>query len=86
MASKIISIREKIYEKLKKLKGPRESFSDVIERLISSQKKDPLKYFGIGKNLPERFFKEFEEIIIQAKEAEKKESKIKLSEILNERK
>jgi predicted CopG family antitoxin len=49
MTSKMISIRDDIYKKLKKLKGPNESFSELIERLIANQQKNPLKHFGIAK-------------------------------------
>ena len=41
MASKLISVREEIYRKLKKLKQPDESFSDLLERIIKTQEKDP---------------------------------------------
>ncbi|MHA1499986.1 MAG: antitoxin VapB family protein, partial [Promethearchaeota archaeon] len=42
----MISIRDDIYKNLKKLKEPNESFSELIERLISNQQKNPLKHFG----------------------------------------
>jgi len=41
MTSKMISIRDDIYKNLKKLKDPNESFSELIERLIANQQKDP---------------------------------------------
>jgi len=67
MASKLISVREEIYRKLKKLKQPDESFSDLLERIIKTQEKDPLKHFGIAKNLPEEIKDEFEDVILRAK-------------------
>lgn len=68
MKLKRISIRIDVYKKLKNIKRPNESLSDLIERLIRSQKKDPLKYFGIGKDLPEEIQEEFEKAIIESKE------------------
>jgi len=67
MTSKLISVREEIYLKLKKLKNPDESFSDLLERIIKTQEKDPLKYFGIAKQLPEDLQDKFEDIILTAK-------------------
>ena len=67
MTSKMISIREDVYKNLKRLKEPEESFSELIERLIANQRKDPLKHFGIGKNLPENILNEFEKIINETK-------------------
>ena len=74
MTSKMISIQDDIYKNLKKLKGPNESFSELIERLIASQQKDPLKHFGIAKNLSEEDLDEFERTI---KEGKKKDTKKK---------
>lgn len=34
MSSKTISIKESTYDRLKALKGPEESFSDAIDRLV----------------------------------------------------
>ena len=63
----MISIKEDVYENLKRLKKPDESFSDVISRLINSRKKDPLKHFGIARDLGDEFNDDFENAIIQAK-------------------
>ena len=43
--SKNIAIRDDVYLRLSGLKSGHESFSDVIERLIPSQK-DPMRYFA----------------------------------------
>jgi len=67
MTSKLISVREEIYLKLKKLKNPDESFSDLLERIIKTQEKDPLKHFGIAKQLPEDLQDKFEGVILTAK-------------------
>ena len=67
MTSKMISIREDIYKDLKKLKGLDESFSELIERLIANQRKEPLKHFGIGKALSEDVLNEFEKAVNNAK-------------------
>lgn len=37
MASHQISIRDNVYQKLKKIKQENESYSDIIERLLSSK-------------------------------------------------
>jgi predicted CopG family antitoxin len=48
MTSNQISIRKDIYEKLKKIKREKESFSDLIERLLGkSNINDVLDCFGI---------------------------------------
>jgi len=70
MTSKIISIREDIYNKLKHLKESNESFSELLERLISNQKKDPLKHFGIAKKLSKEVLDDFENAIFDAKKEE----------------
>jgi predicted CopG family antitoxin len=61
MASKQISIREDIYDRLKSQKEENESFSDVIKRLLNSQSNfEKVKQcFGLSKNLPEKFVDEF---------------------------
>lgn len=46
MASKNISITEEVYNKLIKIKRENESFSELILRLIKSQKQDIMKSFG----------------------------------------
>jgi predicted CopG family antitoxin len=69
MASKLISIREDIYSALDRMKMADESFSDVISRLISVVKKDPLRHFGIGKELPEPINDVFEEGMDLARKA-----------------
>jgi len=80
MTSKMISIREDIYNALKRLKGPSESFSEVIEHLINSQKKDPLKHFGILSDLSEDVLDDFENAINEAREEDLKMSEKKFSE------
>ncbi len=76
MTSKMISIRDDIYKNLKKLKNPNESFSELLERLIKNQKKDPLKHFGIANNLSDDILDEFE---ITIKEGKKKDAIISYS-------
>lgn len=68
MASKMISIREEIYNRLDRMKVGDESFSDVISRLISMVKKDPLRHFGIGTTIPDSINDIFEEGIKLARE------------------
>jgi predicted CopG family antitoxin len=72
MPSKIILIREETYKKLKNLKKPNENLSEVIERLITKQKKDPLKHFGIGKDLPEEVLDDFEKVVFEARKVDLK--------------
>ena len=79
MTSKMISIRDDIYKNLKKLKGPNESFSELIERLMANQWKDPLKHFGIAKNLSDDVLDEFEKAV---KEGKKKDAIISSSKFL----
>ena len=49
MTSKNISITEEVYQKLLKLKGENESFSELLLRLINIQKKSFEKSFGAWK-------------------------------------
>ena len=84
MTSKMISIRDDVYKSLKKLKGPNESFSELIERLIANQQKNPLKHFGIGKSLSEEFLNEFEKAVKEGKKNDAVKSFSKFSEIWGE--
>ena len=78
MTSKMIAIRNDVYKSLKKLKGPNESFSELIERLIANQMKDPLKHFGIAQNLSEELLDEFEKAINEGKKNNAIKSSLKL--------
>lgn len=86
MPSKMISIREDIYEDLKRLKDPNESFSEVIERLITRCKKDPLNNYGIFNDIPKDVMDDFEMSIIDTKKEDAKISKKKISEIYGDTK
>ena len=81
MTSKMISIRDEIYKNLKKLKEPNESFSELIERLIINQQKDPLKHFGTAKNLSDDVLDEFERTVKEGKKKDANISSSKFSEI-----
>ena len=81
MTSKLISIRDDIYNNLKKLKDPNESFSELIERLIANQQKDPLKHFGIANNLSDDILDEFERAVKEGKKKDAIRSSSKFSEI-----
>jgi predicted CopG family antitoxin len=65
MASKNISIRFDLYQKLSKLKQKNESFSDVIERLLKEGLKGStsrlMKYFGVWADFPEEISQKVEE-------------------------
>jgi len=65
MASKNISVRQEIYEKLERLKQQDESFSDVIERLLNEGSKGStsrlMKYFGVWSDFPKGFAQKVEE-------------------------
>ena len=61
MASKMIAIKEEIYNKLSKLKKANQSFSDIIERLLMKYEKkvkqirtiDTKRYFkNINESIP----------------------------------
>ena len=47
---KTISIRDDIYSKLTEMKGERESFSDVIEKLLRRKNTNIKRYFGVLKD------------------------------------
>jgi len=84
MTSKMISIRDDIYKNLKKLKGSNESFSELIARLIANQQKNPLKHFGIAKDLSDNVLDEFERAIKEGKKKDAIISSSKFSEIWGE--
>lgn len=81
MTSKMISIRDDVYKNLKKLKGPNESFSELIERLITNQQKEPLKHFGIAKDLSKDILDMFEEAVNEGKKNDAIKSTTKFLEI-----
>jgi len=47
---KTISIRDDVYKKLAEMKDERESFSDVIEKLLKRKNTNIKKYFGVLKD------------------------------------
>ena len=47
---KTISIRDDIYSKLTEMKDERESFSDVIEKLLKRKNTNIKRYFGVLKD------------------------------------
>ncbi len=65
MASKNISIRLDLYNKLAKLKQKGESFSEVIERLLNEGLKGStsrlMKYFGVWADFPDDIIQKAEE-------------------------
>jgi len=68
MTSKLISVREDIYDQLQQLKAPDESFSDAIERLLTERKKNVLRHFGNGCDLPGGFLNQFENAILETRQ------------------
>lgn len=49
MGFKTLTIKEEVYEKLMKAKGKEESFSDFLERTVSKEKPDLMKFYGAWK-------------------------------------
>ena len=47
---KTISIRDDVYKKLVEMKEERESFSDVIEKLLKKKNTNIKRYFGVLKD------------------------------------
>ncbi|MHA1459649.1 MAG: antitoxin VapB family protein [Promethearchaeota archaeon] len=64
MTFKLISVKEKIYKQLEQLKNPSESVLDLLERLIQNHKKDPLKHFGIARQIPVEILDDFEKAVL----------------------
>ncbi|MHA1266169.1 MAG: antitoxin VapB family protein [Candidatus Helarchaeota archaeon] len=63
MTSKTISVTEKVYNLLKKMKLPHESFGDTIERLCKNFSADNLrKWFETTEGWADMNDKEFEEV------------------------
>lgn len=46
--ARTIMVSDEVYESLKRLKGPKESFSDVIMKLLASRKGGLLELAGSG--------------------------------------
>ena len=84
MTSKMISVKEKIYKQLEQLKNPGESFSDLLERLIQNHKKDPLKHFGIAKQIPVDILDDFEKAVLNSKKEFAKNSMKRFNELWGE--
>lgn len=61
MASKTITISKDVYDKLKKMKRPDESFTQVISRLVE-KKGDPAKILNFFQNLSNEEEKRFKEL------------------------
>ena len=59
----MIAIKEELDNKLNKLKKGNQSFSDIIEVLLTETQKIPLLHFGIGKELDPHDLDEFEQIL-----------------------
>ena len=84
MTSKMISVKEKIYKQLEQLKNPGESFSDLLERLIQIHKKDPLKHFGIAKQIPVDTLDDFEKAVLNSKKEFTKNTMKRYNELWGE--
>jgi len=80
----MISVKEDIYKQLENLKNEGESFSDLFERLIQNHKKDPLRHYGIGKQLPDEILDGFETAILDSKKESAKNSMKKFNELWGE--
>jgi predicted CopG family antitoxin len=80
----MISVKEEIYKQLENLKNEGESFSDLFERLIQNHKKDPLRHYGIGKELPDEILDGFEKAILDSKKESAKNSMKKFKELWGE--
>ncbi len=80
----MISIKEKIYKQLEQLKNPDESFSDLLERLIQNHKNDPLKHFGIAKQIPVDILDDFEKSVLNSKKEFAKNSMKRFNELWGE--
>ncbi|TXT59515.1 MAG: hypothetical protein BAJALOKI2v1_200028 [Promethearchaeota archaeon] len=70
MASKQISIRKDIYDRLKSQKKENESFSDVIKKLLDNQSnfEEVKECFGLSKDLPDDFVDEFKKASKETRE------------------
>lgn len=62
MGTKTISIMEDVYDRLKTLKNPEESFSDQIRRL-TEEKGNLLQFAGVWKDIPHEEIKEMKKVI-----------------------
>ncbi len=65
MVSKNISLSEKAYEVLSKLKRPNESFSDAVLRL-ATRNANPLDYVGTWEDMDEKTFSTLKKNVTRA--------------------
>ncbi|WP_457558313.1 antitoxin VapB family protein [Candidatus Harpocratesius sp.] len=76
MASKLIAIKEELYERLSKLKKRNESFSDIIEHLLKNVEKNPLAHFGIAQDLDDKDLDDFESYLFDNRKKSRTNQKI----------
>ena len=74
MTSKMISVKEEIYNRLSQLKHENESFSDLFERLLLSRKKNPLKIYEISPTISDDDNDIFEKAIQDSRELRRVQS------------
>lgn len=60
MAAKMVALDQEAYDRLKRLKRPGESFSDVVKR-VTARKRPLTALAGIWKDYPREDFDRFEE-------------------------
>ena len=74
--TKVISVADDAYGRLKKMKGEDDSFSDVVMELTKERrKKNLMKFAGVWKDKPE-MDKIFEEIFAQRKNFRSRDVKL----------
>ena len=71
MATKTITIKEKVYHKLVALKSTEESFSDEIERILE-RKRDIMDFWGVWKDMSEEETMQLKQEINKRREESKK--------------
>lgn len=68
MATKTITLMDDAYQRLKSLKGPEESFSDIVRRL-TSEKRSLLEFAGAWRHLSEKEGEELKRKLLEGRKS-----------------
>ncbi len=68
MSFKTITIKDRVYEELIKIKGEDESFSDLFEKMVRKEKPDLSRFYGVWK-MNDREWKKIEKAIKERRDS-----------------
>ena len=76
MGTKTITLMDDAYKRLKTLKGPEESFSDIVRRL-TSEKGSILEFAGAWKDMSEKEAEELKKKILDGRKGNSRMEELK---------